>query len=624
VRLLRLCTVVCTFALSGLRIFALSGLGLAGAVVAGAAGCATAPQSVTKIVNGQVIVTRAISPEAYEHVTRALLYEEEERWDDAAAELQRALPFDDEAPEVRAHLAELFVRLGRLDDANEQVEQSLRVEPTVDGWLASAHLREARGDGAGQLDSLRRAVEITRKDAAEGTGLETAERAYLALADAQIVALDIDGAYETCRQLVEIAPDTVRGRFQLASLAWARGALDEAEAALVAALEEEPADIDARLLLAELQVARGRIDAAKASFRAALDRSDAPGEIAEAFAGWLVSRGDKNDAFEVSERFTAEGSGPDALLIASRIERAAKRPDRARAMAEKALKLGAPAGRAAILSAQALADQGQRAAAVTTYLGVPLDAPEAAEARLRAAELLRDDGKYDDAMRALEAADAAKPAASAGGKGGAPEAGTKELRSAIHFDLVISRSAIDEKRGDAAMAARRLDEALAKSPDDGRLLIARAGVEERRGDWRRAIAFAERFLQREPRSVEALNFLGFVASDHSFEAPRALKRLQAAATLNPGSGAIIDSLGWAYFRAGDLVHGAAFLEQAGRLEPADPEILEHLGDLYAAKQDRAHALESYRKALTLAPPERLTRELQERLRTLEAKSAAGR
>jgi tetratricopeptide (TPR) repeat protein len=174
------------------------------------------------------------------------------------------------------------------------------------------------------------------------------------------------------------------------------------------------------------------------------------------------------------------------------------------------------------------------------------------------------------------------------------------------------------------MAARRLDDALAKDPDDARLLVARAGVEERRGDWRRAISFAERLLKREPRSVEALNFLGFVASDHGFEAPRALKRLQAAATLNPGSGAIIDSLGWAYFRAGDLVRAGAFLEQAGRLEPADPEILEHLGDLFAARQDRAHALEAYRKALTLAPPERLNRELQERVRTLEAKSAAGR
>jgi tetratricopeptide (TPR) repeat protein len=599
-------------------------LALAGAIVAGAAGCATTGQPVTKIVNGQVIITRAVSPEAYEHVTRAMLYEEEERWDDAAAELQRALPFDDEAPEVRAHLAELFVRLGRLDDAGEQVEQSLHIEPTVEGWLASAHVREARGDAAGQLESLRHAVEITRKDAAEGNGLETAERAYLALADAQIVALDIDGAYESCRQLVEIAPDTVRGRFQLAALAWARGALDEAEAALVAALDEEPADIDARLLLAELQVARGRIDAAKASFRSAIDRSDSPGEIAEAFAGWLVSRGDKAEAFEIGERFTAEGSAPDALMIGSRVERAAKRPDRARAMAEKALKLGAPAGRATILGAQALADQGQRAAAVTAYLGVSLDAPEAAEARLRAAELLRDDGKYDDAMRALAAADAAKTPQSPSKAGAAETPGAKESRSSTHVDLVIGRSAIDEKRGDAAMAARRLDEALAKSPNEGRLLIARAGVEERRGDWRRAIAFAERLLQREPRSVEALNFLGFVASDHSFETPRALKRLQAAATLNPGSGAIIDSLGWAYFRAGDLVHSAAFLEQAGRLEPADPEILEHLGDLYASRQDRAHALESYRKALTLAPPERLTRDLQERVRTLEAKSAAGR
>ena len=595
-------------------------LGLAGAVVAGAAGCATTGQPVTKIVNGQVIVTRAVSPEAYEHVTRALLYEEEERWDDAAAELQRALPFDDEAPEVRAHLAELFVRLGRLDDAGEQVEQSLHIEPTIDGWLASAHVREARGDAAGQLESLRRAVAITHKDATDGNGVEAAERAYLALADAQIVALDIDGAYESCRQLVEIAPETVRGHFQLAALAWARGALEEAEAALVAALEEEPADIDARLLLAELQVARGHIDAAKASFRAAIDRSDTPGEIAEAFAGWLVSRGDRNEALELADRFTAEGSGPDALLIGSRVERAAKRLDRARALADKALKLGAPAGRAAILSALALADQGARTAAIATYLNVPLDAPEAAEARLRAAELLRDDGKYDEAMRALDAVDSAKTATA-----GAPESTrTKELRGSTQIDLVIGRSAIDEKRGDAAMAARRLDEALAKSPDEGRLLIARAGVEERRGDWRRAIAFAERLLQREPRSVEALNFLGFVASDHSFEAPRALKRLQAAATLNPGSGAIIDSLGWAYFRAGDLARSAAFLEQAGRLEPADPEILEHLGDLYASRQDRVHALESYRKALTLAPPERLTRELQERVRTLEAKSAAGR
>ena len=93
-------------------------------------GCATGPQRVTKLVGDKIVVTRAVSPEAYEHVARALLYENEERWEDAAAELQRALPFDEDAAEVRAELAELFVRLGRVV---EQVERSLATAPTVEG-----------------------------------------------------------------------------------------------------------------------------------------------------------------------------------------------------------------------------------------------------------------------------------------------------------------------------------------------------------------------------------------------------------------------------------------------------------------------------------------------------------
>ena len=127
-------------------------------------------------------------------------------------------------------------------------------------------------------------------------------------------------------------------------------------------------------------------------------------------------------------------------------------------------------------------------------------------------------------------------------------------------------SQIDEKRGDAARAARRLDEALGKDGDargDARLILARAAVDERRGDWQRAIARAEQLLAREPRNVEALNFAGFVAADHGHDLPRALKRLQAAVALSPGSGAIIDSLGWAYFRAGDLAR-ARRLPRAGR------------------------------------------------------------
>lgn len=569
-----------------------------------AIGCAGAPRPITKIVNGRIVVTRPISPEAYEHVTRALLYEEEQRWDEAAAELQRALPFDDEAAEIRAHLAVLFVRAGRLDDAAEQIERSFRIAPTVEGWLASAHLKRARGDNAGGIEAMRQAVALAITD----EDPQAAERAYLEMADAQIAALDVAGAFETTRELARRAPDSSRARVELAGLAWALGKLDDAEAALRGALEHEPGDIDARVMLAEVQIAAGKVPAAKKSFTEAMDRSESELVIAEAYVGWLVLRGDRVEAQEIADRLTSEGGDGPSLEIMSRIERTVKRPDRAKALAEKAQTMGSAPGRVAILIAAALAEAGQRAPAVTKYLSVPGDAPEFVEARLRAAELLRDDGNTDEAAKLIDGALAGNP------------------ESDARVRLLIARSLIDEKRGDAARAARRLDDALAADggANEDRLLLTRAAVEDRRGDWQRALALAKKLLDKDPQNVEALNFCGFVAADHGHDLPRATRQLQAAAALSPGSGSVIDSLGWAYFRGGDLTRAGFFLEQAGRLEPGDPEILSHLGDLYAKRLETARALENYRQALALSPPERLVRELNERIRTLEARNAAGR
>jgi tetratricopeptide (TPR) repeat protein len=568
-------------------------------------GCATGPQRVTKIVGGKIVMTRAVSPEAYEHVARANMYEEEERWEDAAAELQRALPFDEDAVEVRAELAELFVRVGRLDDAAEQVERSISTTPTVAGYLARAHLAEARNQRPAAVAALRSAVATALDD----EDPEAIERTHLELADAQVVALDVPAALETTRRLERAFPETLRGRLQHAALAWALGDLADGEAALAAALQREPADVDARILLAELRAAGGDAGKAKTTFGEAIDRADVPLQIAGPVAAWLVDRGDVAEAKELADRANANVADVDGLTLASALERAVKRPDRAAELADRAEKLGAPAGRVALLRAEALAAKDNHTAAVKLLLGVPADAGEFVEARLRAAELLREDGRFDEAAGSLERAMERGEAAS-------NEGGTTSL--------TIARAFVDEKRGDAVRAARRLDEALAHAPDDSRLALARAAVDDRRGEWKSALDRAEKVLAREPRNVEALNFAGFVAADHGQDLPRATRRLQAAVALSPGSGGIIDSLGWAYFHAGDVARATAFLEQANRLEPGDPEILEHLGDLYAKKQQRDRALDAYRKALAGKPSDKLARELHERVRTLEAKSAAGR
>jgi tetratricopeptide (TPR) repeat protein len=442
---------------------------------------------------------------------------------------------------------------------------------------------------------------------------EQIEATHLELADVQIGTLDLSAALETVRRLVQAAPDTQRGRAQLAALAWTMDARSEAQNALAAALDSEPADVEARVLLAELQVAGGQETQAKASFAEAIDRADAPLEIANAFAGWLVLRGELGPAQELADRLNADVPDVDALEQAAALERTVKRPERALAFAERARKLGASPGRVAIMVGAALAAKDDQAGAVKSYRSVAKSDPLCFEAGLRAAELLRDKGKLADAQKMIDAIEAV--------------AGTA-TDDAHKVELAFARSQLEEKRGDAARAARVLDDALAEKPADrqlaDRLILERAAVDDRRGDWQKAVARVSEILAREPRNVEALNFAGFVAADHAQDLPRAVKRLQAAMALSPGTGGIIDSLGWAYFRSGDLARADSFLEQAGRLEPADPEILGHLGDLYAQRHERDRALATYKRALTLSPSDRVARELAEKLRTLDAKSAAGR
>jgi len=155
-------------------------------------------------VGGRQISTRSVDPTAYEHVSRALLYEEQERWQDAADELQRAILFDDDAPELHAHLAELFLRLGRDKDAADQVRTSLKLGPSASGRLAEAHVRRAQGDVAGQVAALRQA----KGDVEFEAGDDNAEAVYLELAEAQLHTLDLPGAQRTLEELTQGTDDS--------------------------------------------------------------------------------------------------------------------------------------------------------------------------------------------------------------------------------------------------------------------------------------------------------------------------------------------------------------------------------------------------------------------------------
>lgn len=568
--------------------------------------CATQPPPVTKLVNDRQIVTRSVNASAYEHASRAFLYEEDERWQDAAAELQRALVFDDESPELQAHLAEIFIRLGRLSDAAAAIRASLKIEVTADGLMAEGHLRQAQGDVAGSVQSLREAV--GKVDLADDT--DTAEMVYLELAEAQILALDVPGAASTLADLCRREPASLAGHMRLMAVAWALGDVGQTEAQVRQTLAEEPNHIEALTALAWLLAAQGRNDESRRAFREDLDRGEGALEIAAAYARFLVSIGDNQAAEQLADDLVSPlaGSDPEGLSGSIELERSAHRLDRALALVKKAQEAGVSDDaktRLALTKAALLKEQGQDDEAVATLLAVPKASPLFFEAHVRAAELLRDEGKTSEAARQLESAAASD------------DAGQK-------VDAAISLAFIDEKRGDAIMATRRLEALRASQPDQAHLTLSLAMIEERRGAWQHALDLVEPLIKKKPGSVEALNFWGFVAADHGHDLDKARKRLQAAAALEPGSGAVLDSLGWVSFRAGQMDKAALFLEQAGRLEPGDAEILSHLGDLYAKRSEPERAVAAYRKALSRKPEERLRRRLEESLAGIESRRAAGR
>lgn len=101
----------------------------------------------------------------------------------------------------------------------------------------------------------------------------------------------------------------------------------------------------------------------------------------------------------------------------------------------------------------------------------------------------------------------------------------------------------------------------------------------------------------------ALNNLGYVLADAGVALPEARGMLERATNELPLEPNCVDSLGWLYYRMGDMHTALFYLERAVRLQPppGEPEILYHLAVVYnrVGKFQRARRL--IERALALDP-----------------------
>lgn len=253
------------------------------------------------------------------------------------------------------------------------------------------------------------------------------------------------------------------------------------------------------------------------------------------------------------------------------------------ALARAALVADPGYARARLVLAGQLGRQGDAQRALDELAQVPAGSPLARQADARRIALL------DRADRLADALAVARPLAER--DGAAPE------DRARYADLLFAGG----RPADALPFYRRvLRDGQARG--SWAAWLRYGGALDEAGRWCDAEKALRRALEIAPDEPSALNYLGYTLVDRGQDVAEGTAMLERAHRLAPDDAAITDSLGWAYHRAGNTARALPLVEAAAVGLPTDPEVGDHLGDIYWTLGRRFEARYAWRAArLTAAP-----------------------
>ena len=264
---------------------------------------------------------------------------------------------------------------------------------------------------------------------------------------------------------------------------------------------------------------------------------------------------------------------------------------------------------AMLLTADVLGTLGMSDLAVETYAAFAPDSPYHVNAEVGRANVLKEQGKADVAIEALQALAA-------------------QNGDLVSVQFSLGEVLQDEKRFEEAAAAysAAIDLRGAPTKEDWVLYFYRGICHEQSKNWDQAEADFRQALALNPTQPQVLNYLGYGLVDRGEKLDEALAMIEKAVAGDPQEGYIIDSLAWAYFKLGRYADALEPMERASLLEPVDPIVTDHLGDVYWMNDRKMEAEFQWRRALSFEPTEkdaaRILRKLEIGLDAVMAEEAA--
>ena len=504
------------------------------------------------VLAGQIAAQRGEHLAAFEHLSRA-------------AQLAR-----DEG------LAEKAARSALASNQDEAVGRAvalwLEIAPdSLSAHQIAAFVRLQDEDLEGAMYHLRRLVNLT-SDEGESGFVQLARLVHKLRPPGQRM--------ELMEQLTAGEPDNADAWFARALVAAGSERPDEAVTAAQRATELRPDWIEPRLFLVQLLKDADRQEEARATLERFVAENPRDQGLQTLYAQFLVDDKELDRAREVFAGMLVESPRePDVLfalgILSLQLEDLASGRDyftRLRETEERRDDAAYYLGRVEELD-------GKSEAAAAWYLKVRGE--HAQDARIRLARLEAKGGDLDKARERLRLMR------------------DQSRKDAVMLFMVEAELLTEMDRKPEALKV--YDAALEAHPDDPELLYARGlhGAAMQRLDVLETDL--GRLLELDPDHADALNALGYSLADMTDRYQEALALIQRALALKPDEGAILDSLGWVYYRLGNLEQALDYLRQASVKIPDDPEVAAHLGEVLFALGRHDEAWQVWDKGLAKAP-----------------------
>jgi tetratricopeptide (TPR) repeat protein len=470
--------------------------------------------------------------------------------DNAEAEraYKKALEVDPDSEDALTGLSVVYLDLGNSQAAADTLKMLAEKNPSARSLQALAEAYEQMKEFSLAADALKKALALNPPNAAE---------VRQGMAQDLVSAQRYPEALQIYQDLVADDPSDAQSYLRISQIFSRQRKFNDAIAASDKALAADPANLEIRYNQVTIFEAEGKTQQAISTLKDILDST----------AKKSYTRADRSPRVILLQRLAELYRDQEQTELAV---------DAFRQMAEVDSDLGARSA----------------AEIVETYRGGHdfVKAQKEADADLQKfpddrtlhiahASLLADLGKNDQAVAEVKK--------------------LMDGKSDRETDMTLAQLYDKARKFDDAAKALEAAEKLSTNDDEKEnVWFMRGAMFERMKKIDLAEGEFKKVLKVDPDSAAALNYLGYMLADRNLRLSESLDFITKALELSPENGAYLDSLGWVYFRMGRLADAEENLRKAVAKTNSDPTVHDHLAQVLLAESKVQEAIQQWQKSLT--------------------------